>query len=305
MKDLSSATYVTSIDETGLARFAERYRDSLVKPTQNAILRVRLADVTITVFAPKKGISKAVFQGSGAQREAGKWGAAISYENGETDVLSAFPSRFPQIGSDEVGTGDFFGPIEVCAAYVTEEDRAYLNELGVTDSKKMDDAAIRGLGPKLIRRFAYSNLSLDNARFNVITGENNMNRIKARLHNRVLLNLHERFPDAYIYQDQFAAPDLYYSYLKEEPAVLRDIHFATKGESLYPSVALGSVIARYAFLRNMDKLDAKYGVHFPLGSGQKVADFAFEFAKIHGISTLKDVAKTNFKTYASLVEKFV
>ena len=40
-------------------------------------------------------------------------------------------------GSDEVGTGDYFGPIVVTASYVTKEDIPYLEELGVKDSKKM------------------------------------------------------------------------------------------------------------------------------------------------------------------------
>ena len=40
------------------------------------------------------------------------------------------------IGSDEVGTGDYFGPIVVTASYVTKEDIPYLEELGVKDSKK-------------------------------------------------------------------------------------------------------------------------------------------------------------------------
>lgn len=33
-------------------------------------------------------------------------------------------SSYPQAGSDEVGTGDFFGPIVVCAAVVPDEKTA-------------------------------------------------------------------------------------------------------------------------------------------------------------------------------------
>ncbi len=42
------------------------------------------------------------------------------------------------IGSDEVGTGDYFGPIVVTAAYVKKEDIKYLESLGVKDSKKIN-----------------------------------------------------------------------------------------------------------------------------------------------------------------------
>ena len=53
------------------------------------------------------------------------------------------------IGSDEVGTGDYFGPIVVTAAYVKKEDIPFLEELGVKDSKKMTDDKILEVVPKL------------------------------------------------------------------------------------------------------------------------------------------------------------
>jgi ribonuclease HII len=39
---------------------------------------------------------------------------------------------------------------------------------------------------------------------------------------------------------------------------VKNITFHTKGESLYPSVALASVIARYSFLRKMEELSEHY-----------------------------------------------
>ena len=43
------------------------------------------------------------------------------------------------VGSDEVGTGDYFGPIVVTATYVTKDDVEFLDNLGVMDSKKISD----------------------------------------------------------------------------------------------------------------------------------------------------------------------
>ncbi len=40
------------------------------------------------------------------------------------------------VGSDEVGTGDYFGPIVVTATYVRLEDVKFLEDLGIRDSKK-------------------------------------------------------------------------------------------------------------------------------------------------------------------------
>lgn len=43
----------------------------------------------------------------------------------------------PTIGSDEVGTGDYFGPIVVTASFVDKKMMSKLYELGVRDSKKL------------------------------------------------------------------------------------------------------------------------------------------------------------------------
>ena len=42
------------------------------------------------------------------------------------------------IGSDEVGTGDYFGPIVVTAAYVPKDKIEFLESIGVKDSKKLN-----------------------------------------------------------------------------------------------------------------------------------------------------------------------
>ena len=52
------------------------------------------------------------------------------------------------IGSDEVGTGDYFGPIVVTATYVEKDDIEFLEGLGVMDSKKISDDKIRDIAPK-------------------------------------------------------------------------------------------------------------------------------------------------------------
>ena len=121
-----------------------------------------------------------------------------------------------------------------------------------------------------------------------------MNAIKAKMHNRCLLNVASRHPKATVYQDQFAAPDLYYSYLSKEPEVQRGIIFATKGESKFLSVAAASVIARYSFLRHMAQMGKEYGLEFPFGAGANVDEFAAEFVKRFGLGEIEKVAKTNF-----------
>ncbi len=286
----------------------EFYRDSFIEnnnPYVDFFAQQEL--VSITAYKKnKKGIVKVVFQGPRAVDEASIWDAfakneAVQPEAPKTMIRQAFANTYPQIGSDEVGTGDFFGPICVCAAYVTESDLEEIERLGITDSKKMTDEYIRKIGPEIIHRFVYSQMSLSNEKYNEVHEENNMNKIKARMHNACVLNLLDKFPNTSIYQDQFAEEKLYYKYLKDEPRVARGITFSTKGETAFPSVALGSVIARYSFLRKMDELSKKYAMRFPFGAGEAVDKFAKEFIEKFGVEEIKKVAKCNFANFKKLV----
>lgn len=252
--------------------------------------------VSIILYKPnKKNKIKVVFQGNNADKIFGIYDNASSKKEKIINL-------FPQIGSDEVGTGDFFGPVCVCAAFVKERDLPFLKELGVTDSKKMNDEYIFSIGPTLIKRFDYSQLSLPNEKFNQIKDSINMNGIKAKMHNRCLLNLKEKHPEASIYQDQFAEEGLYYHYLKDETYVVKNITFHTKGESLFPSVALASVIARYSFLKKMMAMEEKYGLSFPLGAGKPVDDFIPLFVSEYGEEELKKVAKLSWANYRKYLE---
>ena len=251
----------------------------------------------------KKGHVKVVFQGPNAKKEVQIWdkdAKGCAPKAPKSPLAGKIINVFPQIGSDEVGTGDFFGPICVCAAYVTNEDLKEIESLGITDSKLMTDEYILEIGPRLIKRFDYSQLALPNEKYNEVHDEMNMNAIKAKMHNRAVLNLLKKHHGVAIYQDQFAEPKNYYNYLKDESEVAQGIIFSTKGEKLFPSVALGSVIARYSFLRNMAEMNKKYGVEFPFGASEAVTTFAKKFIKKFGKDELKKVAKINFANYKKL-----
>ncbi|MDI9540481.1 MAG: DUF3378 domain-containing protein [Bacillota bacterium] len=74
----------------------------------------------------------------------------------------------PQAGSDEVGTGDFFGPVCVCASYLDEKTYQIISGLNLTDSKKLTDEYILKIAPKLIRNVKHSLLILDNEKYNQV-----------------------------------------------------------------------------------------------------------------------------------------
>ena len=257
-------------------------------------------DVTIKGYNSKKESHKVVFLGENALIEARLWDSSIEETKEEKEELHIVDFG-EQIGSDEVGVGDFYLPMIVVAAYINKHQYQRLKELGVVDSKKMSDQKIREIGPLLIKEFDYSKLTLSNEKYNeMIEKGENINSLKAKMHNRALSNLHDKYIDVIaIYVDQFVSEAKYYSYLssKDEP-ILKGISFKTKGESRFPSVALASVIARYSFLLEKDKLEAKYGLEFPCGAGKKADEFKKVLLDKVGPAEFDKLVKKNFKNYS-------
>lgn len=210
----------------------------------------------------------------------------------------------PQIGSDEVGFGDFFGPVIVCASYFDENLKELLEKYNIKDSKKITDKHILQFVPKILNKINYSLLVVENDKLNsLISKKYNLNKIKSILHNSCLYNLKSKLKnnDLKIYIDQFTPESNYYNYLTNEKNIVKNITFKTKGEEKYPSIALSSCIARYTFLKKMDILSKKYNTNIPFGASNLVDEFAFEFKNKYGINELKKITKINFKNYKKLL----
>lgn len=211
------------------------------------------------------------------------------------DKLGLIP--FSAVGSDEVGTGDLFGPIVVCSAYVDEKDIKKLEQLGVKDSKNMSDRQIVNLAPQLSKMLIHSVLILNPDKYNLMIRKGyNMNKIKAYLHNQAILATTSKLNDTNIpvIVDQFCLPKIYYNYLKNERKVHRDISFFTNAESVHISVAAASIIARYAFLAKMQQLSRFAGVRLLKGAGTDVDKQLVYLYKSQGYDLLRPITKLNF-----------
>ncbi len=274
--------------------YKDKKRDKVIP---YVVFQAQEEDTVITMYES----GKVMFQGTSADVDAAMWGVALENTKEKKEEKKKENQKYyncNSVGSDEVGTGDYFGPIVVTACYVTKEDLPYLEELGIGDSKKIDDSKILKIAPQIAKKIKYRSVILNNTEYNEkYTKDINMNKIKAILHNRVLYQLinEEKPKYDYIIVDEFAREARYYEYLNDQPVVQKDITFMTKAEDINPAVACGSIISRYLFLKEFDKICDAIHIPLPKGAGKDVDTIGEEVVEKYGEEKLKEIAKVNFK----------
>lgn len=206
---------------------------------------------------------------------------------------------FNCIGSDEAGSGDFFGPMTVVASYVSKKNAEILKVLGVMDSKNLKDDKIIALAEQIIPIIPHSLLVLDNPKYNErkAIGWSQV-KMKAVLHNQAILNVLGKIENApldYIVIDQFAVQGVYENYALTAIPEREKTRFETKGESKSIAIAASSIIARYAFVKYYDQIIRETGIHITKGAGAKVDLDAAKIIERKGIAYLDSITKKDFK----------
>ncbi len=299
-------TIVFKVSDNIKEKMIDYYKDMVTGKPPYSIFQVKDYDCVTTLYES----GKVMFQGIGADIEANMWKDLESHFNNrnidneikekDDKINDKTYYYYDAIGSDEVGTGDFFGPIIVTATLVKKENRKLLEDLKIMDSKKMTDDKIKRCAPILMNKIPYVTFTLSNSKYNELSSKGfNMNKIKAILHNKVLYELSKKQENNYhkIIVDQFTSPKSYFTYLKQENITekVTKITFLTKGESKHLSVAAASVISRYIFLQEIDKISEKYKINIPKGASTEVDKVAKEILLKYGKTELNKITKENFK----------
>ncbi len=295
-----------------LAAMKKQYQTQLV-PNKNPYAAFTAKAGTVTITAYSSG--KVMFQGSGAQKEAGRWENIAPAGKSSPSAAKSAPSRgktaavdsgklpagfsgWSVAGSDEVGNGSYFGPLVVCAVYAAKEKLPALQKLGVKDSKMLTDAQIRKLAPAIMELVPYRKLVVTPEKYNAVQPRYNAVHMKAVLHNQALYLLLQDIaptkPDG-ILVDQFTSPANYRKYLKEEPRkVTESLYFVTKGEQYHLAVAAASILCRASFLEELEKESAQAGMTLPSGAGAKSDQVAARLLQKGGLPLLEKFAKLHF-----------
>lgn len=297
---------VIKVDDDMKKKMIEYYKDKTRdKKIPYVIFQAKEEDTVITMYES----GKVMFQGKSADVDASMWEIALANTNNqEKNKVEEKFYYCNSVGSDEVGTGDYFGPIVVTASYVKTEDIEFIKKLGVLDSKKMDDEKILKIAPQLAKKIKYRSIILNNKEYNEKYNKNtNMNKIKAIMHNKVLYQLiQEEKPNYdYIIVDEFAREARYYEYLNGINNIQRNITFMTKAEDKNLAVACSSVISRYIFLKEFDKLADSLSIPLPKGAGKDVDKIGEEIVEKYGKDKLTEIAKLNFRNTERILHTMI
>ncbi|MEI3605970.1 ribonuclease HIII [Pseudogracilibacillus sp. SE30717A] len=293
-----------SFTKQTIQKMKESYQNCLENAPQGAIFRARTKNAVITAY----NSGKVLFQGAKPEVEIENWDTdGLQMKNKASKNTASKIYHPPQslflsshIGSDESGTGDYFGPITTCAVYVNAEQIELLKEMGIQDSKKITDNTIELLSKGLVElNIPYSLMILHNEKYNVLQSRGwSQGKMKTMLHHAVIERLLDKIGDAPydgILIDQFCDPSIYLKHLGTEGKKLADkTYFMTKAESYSIAVAAGSVIARASFVKEMDRLSEMVGFDLLKGASQKVDQLAAEVIRAKGETVLPKIAKVHF-----------
>lgn len=293
-----------SLPKTTIEQMKKHYAAYLETAPQWAVFRAKTPAATITAYAS----GKVLFQGKEPEAEMRKWAgeqSAAKKKQTKQPVSSKYtpPAHLftsSHIGSDESGTGDYFGPITTCAIYIKEDQIKLLKEIGIQDSKAITDDTILLLSSALLEMdIPYSLMILHNEKYNQLQQQGwSQGKMKTMLHDACIKKVKEKITHAPlegILIDQFCQPNIYIKHLATENRHL-DPHtyFITKAENHSIAVAAASILARASFVREMERLSEWIDQPLLKGASQKVDQLIAKIIREHGTEVLHKIAKVHF-----------
>lgn len=334
----------------------ELSQELLQQPITDKYVSWRYKNSQISVVAYTSG--KVVFSGNAdIDKYLAKWGliecnnmfsakdavqikeknVEINFGKKNENLTELQDGSFIDIGSDEAGKGEYWGPLCVCAVFLDSKSAKKLEKIGVKDSKKLSDEQVQKLALQIKKLVKYQLIVLPLHDFNnQIKVKKNISILLGDLHAQAINNLIEQLnqgeisytnSDPYkvkkildIVVDKFSsvsnridgklisytpggisAPGKSSKNIKQKDCNIR-LHQIEKGEQ-YLAVACASIIARQAYLKNLKELSEKYDFIFPKGY-MNIEKMIQSFVEVNGRDALYDVAKTSFKTTQKALPDF-
>ncbi len=205
------------------------------------------------------------------------------------------------LGSDETGKGEWYGPLVVEAVALTPSQIIEFRRLGVRDSKTITKSKLIEIAEKLMKKkFPRENRILSPEKYNALFSEfkkegKSLNDMMAWAHAEAIKDLlleEIENKKTRVIIDKFDVKKTE-SRLRGEMRLRKipddnvEVIQKSKGESEIP-VAAASIIAKYIFEKEVDKLNYKYGVDLRNSEPSEIDPKTLPYvAKIH----FKNVSK--------------
>jgi len=262
-----------------------------------------LSNPPYTVFSAKKqGVSLTLYQ-SGKLVVQGKKKDDFIHFYLEPEILQSLQYSYPsahvdktsRIGVDEAGKGDFFGPLCIGAVYADAKGIERLIEMGIKDSKTLNDKTISKLALKVREEFKHKVIIIYPQKYNELYSKfKNLNSLLAWGHATAIDHLVKDSKCTNVIIDKFANEYVVKNAVKKKSIEI-DLTQVHKGES-DPVVAAASILARHAFVDSLDRFETQYNFTFPKGASKKVIQAKRNFVKKFSENELPNIGKMHFKT---------
>lgn len=263
-----------------------------------------------TVFsAKKKGLNCTLYE-SGKLMIQGKETPQFMEFYIEPEILGNFEYSYAElnidksgrIGIDEAGKGDFFGPLCVAGVYAEGDTISDLKNIGVKDSKNMNDKNILKLAKEIRNRCEVTVIRMNPLKYNELYGKfKNLNQLLAWGHSTAIENLVSKTKCKNVIIDQFAAERVVISALEKKKLEVNLTQRHRGEEDIV--VAAASIIARDEFVNELERLGKKWEMTLPKGASRQVVQAGVKFLQRFGKEKLPEVGKCHFKTYQDVLEE--
>ncbi|HJS65434.1 MAG TPA: ribonuclease HIII [Nitrososphaeraceae archaeon] len=231
-----------------------------------------------------------------------KSGKIVYQNNPETmeiirHILATDSGYDYELGSDEAGKGESFGPLVTVCVALKPEQITELRTIGVKDSKQLSPREIVRIAEEIKkRRIVYRKIILQpevyNSKIKELKRENkNLNELLAWTHARVIQNTLDtlNYNSVKVVIDKFDVEKTCKRLSKLDKNKIKIIQ-KSRGESEIP-VAVASILAKSFFEQEVTLMCTRYGINF-----RKINPV--EIPKV----IIDKVYKTHFKNISKLLE---
>ena len=257
--------YSNKISEQKIKEIMQLFKQNNIKPStideQKIVYKCK--EATVTIFKTKS----ILVQGENTVTFVAKNNLPyVPFEKENNEKTVANEHAIEYIGCDECGVGDYFGGITAAAVYTNEKISKELKNLGVTDSKKLTDKQILDLAKKIKKITEYSVTEFTPKYYNdYCVLYKNQNVVKTLCHNLNIVKLQSQYMRKHngykvtVVMDEYCSEEIYNQYLQDIQRIanlsIEKVNiFQTKAESKYIAVAAASILAREAFIKQIDQL---------------------------------------------------